>query len=339
MPEYEPPDEILRHEGVPRGKIVDTTFNAVSLNNSRPVKIYLPAGYEYSSRHYPVVLFHDGLDYLALASTANVLDNLIDRGEIPPCIAVFVPAVNRSPEYAGNQIDSFTDFIVNTVMRYVDKCYRTITDPAARAVMGASNGGNISLYIAMKHPDVFGCLAAQSSNIISSISTTFNDGPLLPLRLYLDLGAYDIAVLIPLVRNFVSILQAKGYDHLYQEFNEGHSWGNWRAHIDDALVFFFSDLLTAKDTPVPASEGFRLSPVWPNPATEQVTLPFALPRGTHLRVALHDALGREVRRLHEGYRHAGSGQLTFGLAGVPSGVYYLRVTGNDVTQVRRVAVR
>ena len=24
-----------------------------------------------------------------------------------------------------------------------------------------------------------------------------------------------------------------------QEFNEGHSWGNWRAHVDDMLVFFW----------------------------------------------------------------------------------------------------
>jgi enterochelin esterase-like enzyme len=28
---------------------------------------------------------------------------------------------------------------------------------------------------------------------------------------------------------------------LYREFNEGHSWGNWRAHIDDMLVFFWGE--------------------------------------------------------------------------------------------------
>ena len=36
-----------------------------------------------------------------------------------------------------------------------------------------------------------------------------------------------------------AILARKGYDLKYQEFNEGHSWGNWRAHIDDMLDFFW----------------------------------------------------------------------------------------------------
>jgi enterochelin esterase family protein len=34
-------------------------------------------------------------------------------------------------------------------------------------------------------------------------------------------------------------LEEKGYDVAYSEFNQGHSWGNWRAHIDDMLVFFW----------------------------------------------------------------------------------------------------
>lgn len=324
MPGYEPPEEILHHNGVLRGTIIDTTFTAATLNNSRPVKIYLPAGYESSTERYPLVLFHDGLDYLALGSAANILDNLIHERRIPPCIAVFVPAINRNPEYSGSQIDSFTDFIVDTVIKRVDARYRTRTDPAARAMIGSSNGGNIGLYIAMKHPEVFGNVGAQSSNIIASIASEFRDGPLLPLRLYLDLGTYDIAVLIPMVRGFVPILQSKGYDYLYREFNEGHSWGNWRAHIDDALVFFFSRLLSSAEPAAPATEGFLLGPAWPNPASEHVTLPFVLARGGQLRVSLHDVLGRELRVLHEGDALAGATELGLSFPSLRPGTYFLR---------------
>lgn len=337
MPGYAPPDEILHHDGVPRGSIVDTTFSATTLNNSRQVKIYLPAGYDLSDERYPVVLFHDGLDYLTLGSAANVLDNLIHERRIPPCIAVFVPAVNRTPEYAGNQIDGFTDFIIRTVMPEVDARYRTRTDPGARAMIGSSNGGNITLYIAMKHPEVFGCAAAQSSNIIPSITDIFEKGPILPLRLYLDLGVYDITVLIPMVRGFVPVLQAKGYEYLYREYNEGHSWGNWRAHIDDALEFFFARLLSSATSP-PASQGFELGPAWPNPAVEHVTLPFVLPRGEQLRISLHDILGRERRILYDARAEAGSHQLPLTIPAVTPGMYFLHVSGERDVRVQRLFI-
>ncbi len=339
MPGYTPPYEILHHEGVARGTVVDTSFTSSTLNNTRDVKIYLPAGYAGGQDSYPVVLFHDGPDYLSLGSAATVLDNLIHEQRIPPCIAVFVPAINRTKEYAGSQIDQFTDFIVNVVMRRVDASYRTRRDPEARAMIGSSNGGNIALYIAMKHPEAFGCAGAQSSNIIASISNTFVSGPTLPLRLYLDLGTYDIEVLIPLVHTFVPILKSKGYEFLFNEFNEGHSWGSWRAHIDDALEFFFTHLLSADPPPSPASEGFNVGPSWPNPATEQVTIHFVLTHRMALRISLCDALGRTLRILHDQTAHAGSQQLTLSLAGVRPGMYFLRVDAGGITQVRPISVR
>jgi hypothetical protein len=34
-------------------------------------------------------------------------------------------------------------------------------------------------------------------------------------------------------------LEDKGYDLVYLEAPEGHSWGQWRSQIDDLLVYFF----------------------------------------------------------------------------------------------------
>ena len=34
-------------------------------------------------------------------------------------------------------------------------------------------------------------------------------------------------------------LAAKGYDFVYAEYPQGHTWGNWRAHLLDALPHFF----------------------------------------------------------------------------------------------------
>lgn len=34
---------------------------------------------------------------------------------------------------------------------------------------------------------------------------------------------------------FANVLQSHGYDYTFKQVNEGHSWGNWRALLDDIL--------------------------------------------------------------------------------------------------------
>jgi enterochelin esterase-like enzyme len=34
-------------------------------------------------------------------------------------------------------------------------------------------------------------------------------------------------------------LAEKGYDFVYKEYPEGHTWGNWRRHLIDALIHFY----------------------------------------------------------------------------------------------------
>jgi enterochelin esterase-like enzyme len=239
MPQYVPAPEIEYRPSIPHGALWDTTFFSPQLGNSRRIRIYTPPGYGISDEHYPMMLFHDGLEYISLANADRVLDYLIWQGRIKPIVGVFVPPVNRTPEYAGNLKDEFSTFIVDEIIPWLDAKYRTIPDPAFRATLGASNGGNISLWLGLHHSDVFGNIAAQSSNVQESISNGFQTGPMLDLTFYLDIGTYDIQVLVPLVRNLRQILDEKGYRLEYHEYHEGHSWGNWRAHIDDALKLFF----------------------------------------------------------------------------------------------------
>ncbi|MFZ0388931.1 MAG: alpha/beta hydrolase-fold protein, partial [Calditrichia bacterium] len=239
MPDYVPPPEILPQPGISHGTIIDTTFHSAAMGNSRQVRVYLPPGYSASSDSFPVVLFHDGLDYLNLGYARNVLDYLIDQQRIQPLIAVFVPPVNRTREYAGDQMAVFSEFIVNDIMAWMDTHFRTRQAPIFRAVMGSSNGGNISIYQGLHYSAEFGNVAAQSSNVEPDLNTAFQNSPALDLRFYLDIGTYDIPLLIPRVQNFVQVLQNKGYDYEYQIWHQGHSWGNWRAHMDNALEKFF----------------------------------------------------------------------------------------------------
>jgi enterochelin esterase family protein len=168
-----------------------------------------------------------------------VLDNLIAWGQLQPLIAVFIPPVDRTEEYAGSKQAAFTDFMVKEVVPWIDKRYPTILHPWGRANLGASNGGNISLWLTVSHPEVFGLVAAMSSNVENNIKTKVQQGVTPSVKYYLDIGTYDIPILIQRVADFRQLLENGNEVFLFQQFHEGHSWGNWKAHIDDALIWLF----------------------------------------------------------------------------------------------------
>jgi enterochelin esterase-like enzyme len=239
MPRYVRPPETVFDPAVPHGTIVDTIFASKSLGNSRTVKIYLPAGYSTKGNAYPAVLFHDGLEYITLGSACIILDNLIAEKRIRPVIGIFLPPVDRNPEYSDEKRDLYTSFIVSELMPAIDAAYHTSRDPHNRATAGISNGGNAALYLGMMHPESFGKIAAYSSNIIPQISKTFARGEKLDLVIYLDIGEYDIDMLIPMAEDFAAILKERRYNYRYYTWHDGHSWANWRDHLGLSLEQFF----------------------------------------------------------------------------------------------------
>ena len=351
MPAYVPAPEIVYYPAIPHGTLRDTTYYSINLGNSRTIRIYTPPGYESSSDSFGVILFHDGLEYVTLAQANNTIDYLISQNRIRPIIAVFVPPVNRVAEYRTTQINQFSAFIVNEIMPYIDSRYRTQRLPEHRAVLGASDGGNITLWLALNYSQVFGNAAAQSSNIVSSISSGFQNGPRLDLKLYLDLGTYDIAQLIPLVHSFIPILQSRGYEYEYQEYDEGHSWGNWRAHVDNALEFFFPPGSTGVKGRGEIPRSIHLEQNYPNPFNPTTKIRFSIPSGvetlpartdlsgghaTSLRV--YDMLGREVATLVNEEMKPGEYERTLDATGLSSGVYYYRLESGSFADVRKLVI-
>ena len=55
---------------------------------------------------------------------------------------------------------------------------------------------------------------------------------------YLDWGTYE-GESIKYAGYMKDNVQRIGYNIHWNIWNEGHSWGSWRAHIDEALVYFF----------------------------------------------------------------------------------------------------
>ncbi len=239
MPGNMIPADIREYAVSPGGTLSDTIFHSAFLGDSRKVSIYLPVGYRNGDNRYPVVLFHDGPDYLKICKADKILDDLISKKMMAPVVAVFVPPVDRTAEYSGLWKDTFAQFIIKELMPALDLRLRLKPEVTERAMIGASDGGNISLFIGVKYPGSFGKIAVQSSNVIPEVTETIEKSAPLPLVFYIDIGKYDIDVLIPMAYNLRDQLNKKGYRFEFRKWNEGHSWGNWKEHLRFPLSFFF----------------------------------------------------------------------------------------------------
>jgi enterochelin esterase-like enzyme len=239
MPAYERPRLIYERDVVPWGTYSDTIIHSKYLKEARQLRIYLPPGYEKSTSRYPVIIFHDGFEFFDRMAARNILDNMIFEKRIKPLIAVFVQPVHRDAEYSGNLQAKYTRFVTEELISFLDAGYRTLPYPENRAQAGISNGGNISLWLCISHPELFGKAAAFSSNVEDNVFNAFETAQSPSLQVYLLFGKYDLPVLIPRVRRLKSILENKNYKMLYREYPEGHNWAFWQKYLPEALEYLF----------------------------------------------------------------------------------------------------
>jgi S-formylglutathione hydrolase FrmB len=138
--------------------------------------VYLPPGYETSGRSYPVMwslaaYTNAGPGQVAWRNQGETLpqrlDRLICEGRMAPVIMVFPDCYTS---LGGNQyVDSaaighYASYLVDELIPGIDAEFRTIADPAARAVFGKSSGGFGALHLAMAHPGVFAAVACHAGD-------------------------------------------------------------------------------------------------------------------------------------------------------------------------------
>jgi S-formylglutathione hydrolase FrmB len=167
---------------VPRGRLDIQTVHCAALAGNprgdpvdRPCAVYLPPGYDTGSARYPVVLLlhafmGSGPGWFNVTPFApGILDRLdaLSAAGTPPFLAVFPDGLTA---LGGSQwIDSpgngaYGQMLVRDVLGHVDRTYRTLSVPAARAVAGRSSGGYGSWQLVRRFPDVVGHMASHSAD-------------------------------------------------------------------------------------------------------------------------------------------------------------------------------
>jgi enterochelin esterase family protein len=141
----------------------------------RELPIYIPPGYEQETqRRYPVVYWLHGFTNTALTALncspwapnlPQAAEAAILEDHAPPFILIMVDGFTR---YGGSQFvnssatGQYEDALVLDLVPYVDRTFRTLAGRDHRGLDGHSSGGYGALVLGMRHPDVFGGVAAHS---------------------------------------------------------------------------------------------------------------------------------------------------------------------------------
>lgn len=234
MPFRAPQPEVEGPEPAAKGTLTAETFTSRSLNATRRIWTYLPAGYEGSQDLYPTIYFLDGGNYAEWMEVPKVLDRLIASKTLPPFVAVFVEPGSRNEEYSRNP--AWRTFVATELVPAIDKRFRTFPAPDHRLIFGSSLGAYGAVDLAVEYSSVFGLCAAIAPPVQSSTLLTNQaqgQRAVQGVRFYVLGAVYDTDV--KGARTLRSALAEASADVKYEEIPEGHAAETFRSYIDNAL--------------------------------------------------------------------------------------------------------
>jgi enterochelin esterase-like enzyme len=242
-PTWTTPDPMTR-----AGSLEPFTFESKAFQGPRSGFLYLPARFR-KSRVYPLLVVHDGTDYLKYASIQTVLDNLIHRLEIPDIIVALTDSPDRLREYANDE--NHARYLTEELVPHLASRYPLRDQPDARCLMGASFGGIAAFSTAYRYPGFWGRLLLQSGSFaFTDIGRKNPRGPLFDKvvgfmnhyrtepqlvseKVYVSCGVYES--LIYENRSLVPLLSKTGMQVRFDEARDGHNWENWRDRLRAGL--------------------------------------------------------------------------------------------------------
>jgi enterochelin esterase-like enzyme len=204
--------------------------------------IYLPPCYDKKQdERYPVLYLLHGQTYTdnqwVRLGAVETADRLILSGEAPSFMIVFPDdRYWNVPSGAG-----FGGRVIDHLIPYVDRNYRTIPDRENRAIGGMSRGAGWALRLGLTRWDLFSSLG------LHSLAAFLDDRPMLKRwlgvippeslpRIYMDSGENDRELGDNL--EFLDILSELGIPYEWHLNAGEHDERYWSAHVEDYLRWY-----------------------------------------------------------------------------------------------------
>jgi enterochelin esterase-like enzyme len=249
---YTTPDWTLPDPDARPGELTEMVVQSRALRHDYEVTLYLPARFRRTAS-YPLLVMHDGGDFLRYASAKTVLDNLIHRLDVAEMVVAFLQPRDRLSEYANSTAHS--RFVTKELVPRLEVELPLAGSRSGRCLLGSSFGAVASLSAAYRSPDIYGSLVLMSGSFVfTDIGANHGGGPAFdPVvkfmnryrakprrvadRLFMSCGVYE-PLIIP-NRSMVPTFESTGMDVRYVEARDGHTWENWRDRMRDALSYVY----------------------------------------------------------------------------------------------------
>ncbi len=85
-------------------------------------------------------------------------------------------------------------------------------------------------------------------------------------------------------------------------------------------------------------DNFKLNAAYPNPFNSSTVISFQLQRSTKVKVEIFNIVGQKIETLLNRELQAGTHQIKWDAANLPSGLYFYTVTTNFYSETRRLAL-
>jgi predicted alpha/beta superfamily hydrolase len=247
--EYVERTHFLPRSDGPRGRLEPLEYASAALGSTRELQVYLPAGYDAADGAYPLLVVHEGADWLASGGLANTLDNLIGT-RMRPVVAVFVPALDQWWfEGGGTGTEEYVDALAGELVPFLAERYRLSQDAQDRALFGKESFGLTAILGALRHPEIFGKAGTLSLFLGDvarhAIFARLAEEPSGDLAFFVGWNRYES-------RNqdrgydqraesarMADLLRASGHAVSGGEFLDASGWGSWRAHTEELLTALF----------------------------------------------------------------------------------------------------
>lgn len=260
---------------VAQGRVDTISVYSPSMKKTLKAAISFPSGYENEQSRYPVVyLLHGGSgafsDWHQKVTENGIVNQMADQHKV----LIVTPGVGPASYYYDSPLlDTvrYETYMIQELIPFIDKNYRTLAQKESRAITGLSMGGHGAITLAAKHPTLF--IAAGSMSGVMNIDTDLwkvgedfrslrkkgqiemlgpinYQGPLFnpytavglvdqlknqKVSLIIDCGVDDF--LIETNRQMHSLLMEKKVAHEYIERPGAHTWNYWTEALP--VQFFF----------------------------------------------------------------------------------------------------
>ena len=242
--------------GVPAGQVRSIFYYSNTQRTWRHAMVYTPAAYEQGKKRYPVLYLQHGMGedetgWSKQGHMQHIMDNAIASGQAVPMIVVMESGDIKAPFRGGsNQAGrsdygaSFYPVLLNDLIPYIDKNFRTKANREYRAMAGLSWGGHQTFDIALTNLDKFAWIGTFSGAIFGLDPATAYNGVFTNADafnkqvhyLYMNWGEEDFIKNADLVKQ----LRDMGI-RVDSSVSKGtaHEWLTWRRGLNEFIPHLF----------------------------------------------------------------------------------------------------